>query len=218
MQGDRGHLRPVRSLPFAAATAVLVDPLTPGHSDGSNNPCAVGGTPCAPSEDRIGEQGHRRPGNGEGLIDLTASVPAPPAANVTARQPAPGYRLVSRTARAAGELGLLNRGPATSIHSLPSECRAVAATWARAVCNFASSRHHMAPGTGLVAGRGLLQEPLGLAVMIWAIHGSPAVVRPLPRCQCIKAHLGSRNLAGTGSIVLGALRPGQSPTTGLPSD
>lgn len=33
----------------------------------------------------------------------------------------------------------LNHGPATLIHSLPSEAWAVAATWAKAVCSFASS-------------------------------------------------------------------------------
>ena len=80
-------------------------------------------------------------------------------------------------------LGLLNLRPATSIHSLPSEFRAVAATWARAVCTFASSRHHTALEPGFSVGLGFLQEPFGLAVVIWAVHSSPVVRRHLPQRQ-----------------------------------
>jgi len=38
----------------------------------------------------------------------------------------------------------LNLRPATSSHSLLSEARAVAATWAKTACNLASSRHQFA--------------------------------------------------------------------------
>jgi hypothetical protein len=50
---------------------------------------------------------------------------------------------------------LLNRRPATSVHSRPSEFKAVAATWARAVCSFASSRHHNALEPGAVCDTGI---------------------------------------------------------------
>ena len=43
------------------------------------------------------------------------------------------------------------------------------------------------PGIRLLAALGFLKEPLRLTIMIWAIHGSPVVVRVLPHCQgCLR--------------------------------
>jgi hypothetical protein len=55
------------------------------------------------------------------------------------------------------------------------------------------------PGIGLREGLGFLWEPLSLAVMIWAVHSSPAVARQLLHCQSTEAHRGSRKSAGMGS-------------------
>jgi hypothetical protein len=63
-----------------------------------------------------------------------------------------------------------NHGPATLTHSRPSLAWAVAATWARAVCSFASSRHHSALGLKSPAGDGFVQEPFSFAVVIWTVH------------------------------------------------
>jgi hypothetical protein len=69
----------------------------------------------------------------------------------------------------------LNQGPATSIRSLPSDAWAVAATWARAVCGLASSRHHWALGLKS-AGGGVVKKPFGFAVVTWTVHQFSLVV------------------------------------------
>jgi len=73
-------------------------------------------------------------------------------------------RLTSCSSRA--KLIPLNQGPATLTHSLPSDACPVAATWARAVCTFASSRHHSA--LGLKSPRAV--APFSFAVVIRTVH------------------------------------------------
>jgi hypothetical protein len=108
-----------------------------------------------------------------------------------------------------------NQGPATLIHSLSSEAWAVAATWARAVCSLASSRHHWALGLKS-AGGGFVKEPFSFAVVIWTVHSLSSVVVPgRPLARPIEAYVeNERHPAGSGSTqslrasyVSVALRP-----------